>query len=135
MPLAPYEVELDVTFPKVNALGLIEYHPCPEFEHGRDVDHIDSWSSLKLVLKAHSTAVAQIIGSYPCWGFRMTARGVLSRRLLGVTEWVRSRETGALVPRMLWTAEGLFPLNPWGDGPVTPPEGFGHVKPHRRIAA
>jgi hypothetical protein len=134
MPIPPYEVELSVTIPVVNAGGHVEYRTCPALEELRDVDQIDGWRDLTLVLKAHSTAVAQIIGQHPCRGFRMAARGTLSRRLLGVAEWVKSRETGALVPRMLWTAEGLFPLNPWGDGPVTPLTGLSHVTPRKAAA-
>jgi hypothetical protein len=135
MPIAPYAVEITVTVPVPTMDGRPEYRSCPQLEELSSVDYIDSWSDLRTLIKAHGGAAAEVIrmnARVPYRTFRLSARGVLSRRLLGVSEWSRSTATGRYTPAMLWTAEGLFELNPWGSGPVVPLTGLSHVEPRRK---
>jgi hypothetical protein len=135
MPTAPYAVEITVTVPVPTMDGRPEYRTCPQLEELSSVDYIDGWTDLRTLIKAHGGAAAEVIrmnARVPYRSFRLSARGVLSRRLLGVSEWSRSAATGRYLPAMLWTAEGLFPLNPWGSGPVVPLTGLSHVEPRKR---
>lgn len=124
MPAAPYSVELAVTVP-VGA----NYVTCPQLEQLTAVELIKEWGDVEPMLRAHGHAIGRILRPHPYWGFRVALRGEQSRRLLGVGEWRKSAETGEHLPAMLWSAEGLFPLNPWGDGPVVPLTGLSHVTP------
>jgi hypothetical protein len=134
MPTAPYAVEMTVTVPVPTMDGRPEYRSCPLLDGLSAVDYIDSWAEVPTLIRAHAGAVSEILrnGTRQPRGFRLSVRGVLSRRLLGVSEWSRSAETGRYAAVMLWTAEGLFPLNPWGSGPVAPLTGLSHVQPRRR---
>jgi len=134
MPIAPYAVDLSVTVPVPTPDGRLEYRTPPALAELGTTDYIDNWSDLATVLRAHGGALAQVIsdGRHIYRGFRIGARGTLSQRLLGVAEWRRSSESGLYRPAMLWTAEGLFDLNPWGPGRVLPLTGFSHVVPRRQ---
>lgn len=135
MPIAPYAVELAITVPVPLPDGRLEYRTPPALADMGATDYIDNWADLATVLRAHGGAVGRIIadGRHVYRGFRLGARGVLSQRLLGVAEWCRSSESGQYRPTMLWTAEGLFDLNPWGPGRIVPLTGLSHVVPKRQL--
>jgi hypothetical protein len=135
MPIAPYAVEIRVTVPVPTMDGRPEYRTPPQLEELTAVDYIGDWADIVKLIKCHAGAVAEIIRANsprPYTGFRLSVRGLESRRLLGVSEWTRSAETTRYTPAMVWTAEGLFELNPWGSGPVVPLTGFSHVQPRKR---